>query len=123
MSYEKDPLWWILDKYPGGKFVSEYLGKKHLLCKTDRRDRFRTLLTFEQLDEIFGTFGLRFPDVVLVRSESDVRPKEYAWKTDMVDPMRAARLFAGGALHQALLSAAEDLRSGSQEVTRNVCTS
>lgn len=94
--YEQDALAWLLDEDTCDAFVATHLGKSHFLRKSDRRDRFQTLLTFEQLDEMFGTFGLRFADLRLARSESSVHPAEYCWKEDLVDPMRAARLFAEG---------------------------
>ena len=96
MSFEQDPLSWILGRCSHENFLSEYMGKKHLLCKSDHRDRFRELLTFERLDEILGTAGLRFPDLLIVRSQSTIGQEEYVWKDEMVDPMRAARLFAEG---------------------------
>jgi len=93
---EGDPLAWILGFDSSREFVDDVLNRQALHCEDPRRDRFKELLSTEALDSILGTFGLRRPDIRLVRFDRDVEASEYEWR-GLVDPLRVARLFTEGA--------------------------
>ncbi|MFN3185429.1 MAG: JmjC domain-containing protein [Nannocystaceae bacterium] len=56
-----------------------------------------TLLDLGTLDTILGTSAARFPDIRLVNHAREIRPEEYTWSDQRVDPLKAARLFTEGA--------------------------
>jgi ribosomal protein L16 Arg81 hydroxylase len=91
-----NPLGWLLETESTDSFLSEYLNERYLVAGRPDPDRFAQLLSVAELDEILGTYGLRFPDVRMVRSDQDVPHTEYVWKDNLIDPMRAARLFSEG---------------------------
>ena len=93
---EGDPLAWILGFDTSRDFVNDVLSRQALHCEDPREERFKELLSTEALDSILGTFGLRRPEIRLVRFDRDVGPSEYEWR-GLVDPIRVGRLFAEGA--------------------------
>lgn len=97
LDFEKDPLAWLVAPMDPGRFVSQHLEKKHLIAGEPDAARFRDLLSLEDLDVVLGQYGVRFPDVRLVRHEDDLPHQDYVYKDNLVDPMRVARLFAEGA--------------------------
>ena len=97
MEFGGDPLAWLLSIEDSGIFLSDYYSKLHFHAKNDNRDRFKDLLSFEELDHIVGTYGLKFPEIRLARSDQDVPLREYTYRGDIADPLRVARLFAEGA--------------------------
>ena len=117
-----NPLAWILGFDPSKlSFMERVLGKRALHCQDVRRDRFRGLLTSEVVDSVLGTFGLRAPQVRVVRADQEVDPSEYGWAgPGLVDPMRIGRLFAEGAtvIFNALHDRHEPLRRVCAALTR-----
>lgn len=94
---EHDPIAWVLGRPSSERFVQEQLGTTWLHARSDDRGRFADLLSLADLDEVLGRFGVRHPDIKLVRSDGAVPVSEYLWRDDMVDPARVARLFSEGA--------------------------
>jgi len=93
---EIDALAWILGIADSTEFVSEYRTKKYYHAKGEDRERFGQLLSRFDLDEILGTYGIRHPEIRLVRAEGEIPRSEYVWRDKMVDPAQVARLFATG---------------------------
>ena len=78
-------------------FFSHYFEQKHLLIKSDEPTRFSHLASFDQLDELLGTYGMYSPDIRVVQHDRKIDAEDYMWKKGMVDPPRVAQLFANGA--------------------------
>lgn len=97
LTFEADPLGWLTWPLERDHFLSEYLEKKWLVAGDRDADRFRDLLSITDLDRLLGEFGLRTPDIKLVKHEEDVPMTDYVYRDDLVDPMRVGRLFAEGA--------------------------
>ena len=114
---EEDVLGWILGLSDSTQFVSMYRGKRWYHAKCKDRDRFGELLSLGELDEVLGTYGVRHPDIRLVRADGEVPRSEYVWRDGMVDPAQAARLFAAGAT--VIFRALHDRHEG----TRLLCSS
>jgi len=92
-----NPLAWILGFDPAEmSFIEKVMGVRVLHCRDLREDRFRSLLSFESLDAVLGTFGLRAPQIRVVRLDSDIVQSDYC-RDALVDPAKVARLFADGA--------------------------
>lgn len=91
------PLAWILGFDPAEiSFHEDILGAQVLHCRALREDRFRSLLSSADLDTVLGTFGLRAPQLRVVRFDSEIVQSDYCLGA-LVDPARVARLFADGA--------------------------
>jgi len=91
------PLGWILGFDPAEvSFIERVLSARVLHCRDLRQDRFRSLLSLENLDTVLGTFGLRAPQLRVVRLDSDIGQSDYC-RDALVDPAKVARLFADGA--------------------------
>jgi ribosomal protein L16 Arg81 hydroxylase len=105
-----DAIAWILDLPDSAEFVSQYLGRRWYHAKSERRDRFADLLSFAQLDEVLGTYGIKVPTVRLVRADEEIPGSEYIWRDQMVDPAQAARLFSQGAT--VIFGALQDRHEG-----------
>ena len=97
MDFGGDPLGWLLGSDDSQSFLSTYYAKRHYLARNDQRGRFMDLLSFEELDHILGTYGLKFPEIRLARADQDVPLSEYTYRSNIADPLRIARLFAEGA--------------------------
>ena len=95
--FENDALSWLVAPVPVQTFRDEYLEKKWLVAGEPDPTRFLGLLSIEDLDRVLGQFGLRTPDIKLVRQEDDVPSSNYVYRDNLVDPMRVGRLFAEGA--------------------------
>ena len=78
-------------------FLSRHLEKSHVVTGRPDPLRFRELLSLADLDTVLGTFGVKHPDIRLVKHETDVAASEYTYGDNVIDPMRAARHFADGA--------------------------
>jgi ribosomal protein L16 Arg81 hydroxylase len=95
-SGESSVLEWFVDPLSSAQFLNEYFGRKYGIFKGPS-DRFKSTLSFNDLDEVFGTYGLRFPEVQVVRSDEDIPVDSYTTKNHLIDTVRAARLFHDGA--------------------------
>ena len=93
-------------------FISDVLGKRHLLCQDPDQHRFADLLSIDVLDSVLGRWGLKRPDIRLVQLDRDIPAREYEWRNELVDPTRVARLFSEGAtvVFSALQDRHEPLR-------------
>ncbi|WP_419858279.1 cupin domain-containing protein [Candidatus Palauibacter irciniicola] len=92
-----NPLAWILGFDPAEvSFLEKVMSARVLHCRDLREDRFRSLLSLESLDTVLGTFGLRAPQIRIVRLDSDIVQSDYC-RDALVDPAKVARLFADGA--------------------------
>ena len=107
-----DILAWLLQPVGINTFLSEYWEKKVLHCKSTQTGRFSKLLSLTRLDEITGTFGLRTPDIRLVKHKEDIPVSKYTFKDNRIDAMRVGRLFAEGAtiIYNALQDRDEPIR-------------
>ena len=118
-----DAIAWVLGLPDSKEFVSEYLGRRWLHARSDRRDRFADLLSLAELDEVLGKYGVRLPTIRLVRADEDLPASEYVWRDNMVDPAQAARLFSQGAtvIFGSLHDRHEGMRRLCAAVTEQVC--
>ena len=119
---ESDPVGWILGVADSTDFVDRHLGSSWHHATCDDRDRFAQLLSLTELDEILGTYGIRHPDIKLVKLEEEIPRSEYLWRDDLVDPLQVGRLFAAGAtvIFGALHDRHEGLRRLCSATTRQV---
>lgn len=92
-----DPLGWLLEPESPTSFEENCYGQRPWLCRSSDRERFSSLLSLDDVDEILGRYALPFPEIRVVRSDQDIPKTDYIWKNEVVDPMRAGRLFAEGA--------------------------
>ena len=90
-----DPLGWLVAPMARDEFLNGVMGRRHEVFRGPD-DRFQSLLSLAELDQIFGSYGVRHPDIKLVAAERDVHASEYTWRDGLIDPMRAGRLFAEG---------------------------
>ena len=119
---EDDPVAWILGRESSATFVAEELGRQWVHARSDEPDRFASLLTLADLDEVLGRYGVRHPSIKLVRSDGSVPTSEYLWRDRMVDPGRVAQLFTEGAtvIFGALHDRHEPARTLCSAVARQV---
>lgn len=110
---------WLLDPLPPGEFEATYYQRRICVIRRQAPDYYRRLLSLDDLDLVLGTHTARHPEINVVRRDRDVPTSEYVDSVGIVDPLRAARLFADGAtlifsqLHQRVPSLARlctDLR-------------
>jgi ribosomal protein L16 Arg81 hydroxylase len=78
-------------------FFANFHENKHVHLKVGEAERFSDLLSFEQLDEIVGVYGLATPDIRVVNSDKDICSSDYTWKNNLVDPVKVAAHYANGA--------------------------
>ncbi len=97
MQFGNDPISWLFAPESSEIFLKEYFNKKHFICHNEDRRRFAELLSFQELDEILGAYGLKFPEIRLAQLDKDVPPVEYTTGKDRIDPLKVARLFSAGA--------------------------
>ncbi len=78
-------------------FERDYLGRQVLVVKRASPDYHVDLLSLEQVDVVLGTHALRPPDINVVQSGRELRSTDFLSPAGVLDPLRAARLFAEGA--------------------------
>lgn len=89
-------LEWFVAPLTTEQFLSDYFGQ-NIFVSAGASDRFKSTLSLEDLDEVLGTYGLRFPEIQAVLSDEDIPVDSYTLRNRLVDPMRIARLFREGA--------------------------
>ena len=94
---EQDALGWLISPLEAESFFSQYLEKTYVVTGEPDTSRFRDLLSLADLDAVIGGYGVKHPNIRLVRHEEDVPARDYVFGDSVIDPMRAARLFAEGA--------------------------
>jgi ribosomal protein L16 Arg81 hydroxylase len=77
-------------------FFDNFHERKHVQLKVGDSGRFSDLVSFEELDEIVGVYGLATPDIRVVNADQDICSSEYTWKRNLVDPAKVAALYANG---------------------------
>ena len=92
-----EALRFILGSESHVRFLSDVLGRRYLHCRTDEPRRFDELLSFDALDSVLGSYGLRSGDIRLVQLDREIKASDYGWRGGLVDPLRVARLFSEGA--------------------------
>jgi hypothetical protein len=92
-----DPLGWLLRPLTAGDFERRYYQQRFCVIHRDAPGYYRDLLSVGDLDRVLGTHGIRHPDLQIVRFEEEIPASEYTSGEEVVDPLRAAKLFADGA--------------------------
>jgi bifunctional lysine-specific demethylase and histidyl-hydroxylase MINA len=88
---------WLLDPLSTAEFERTFYQKKVLVVPRQAPRYYSELLSVEELDRVLGTHASRFPDLSIVQTGRDIPSSQYTEGDHVVDPVRAARLFAEGA--------------------------
>jgi hypothetical protein len=88
---------WLLRPMAADDFEHRYYQQRFCLVHRDVPGYYRDLLSVADLDQVLGSHAIRHPDLQIVRFEEEIPLSEYASGEGVVDPLRAAKLFADGA--------------------------
>jgi ribosomal protein L16 Arg81 hydroxylase len=92
---------WLLDPVSPDTFFKDYYEKQPLLIEGGDPDKFRGVLSIEEIDRYLATGSPCFPDVFLVDAARDLRPDQYSFPNGSpagrLDLPRAYQLFQSGA--------------------------
>jgi ribosomal protein L16 Arg81 hydroxylase len=92
---------WLIDPVSPDTFFKDYYEKKPLLIEGEDPDKFKSVLTLEEIDSYLATSTPCYPDVFLVDAARDLAPEQYSFQNSnpagRIDLPRAYQLFQSGA--------------------------
>jgi ribosomal protein L16 Arg81 hydroxylase len=92
---------WLIDPVSSDTFFKDYYEKKPLLIEGSDPDKFKSVLTLEEIDQYLATSSPCHPDVFLVDAARDLTPEQYSFPNGnpagRIDLPRAYQLFQSGA--------------------------
>src|SRR5215475_6647980 len=94
---ESDTFAWLVHPLDPGEFEREYYEKKVCVVNRATGSYHQDLLCLADLDRVLGTHLIRHPDLNIVQVDRTLAATDYADREGIVDPVRAARLYAEGA--------------------------
>src|SRR5262245_7492384 len=92
---------WLIDPVSPDTFFKDYYEKKPLLIEGQDAEKFKGVLTLEEIDHYLATSTPCYPDVFLVDAARDLAPEQYSFQNGnpagRIDLQRAYQLFQSGA--------------------------
>jgi ribosomal protein L16 Arg81 hydroxylase len=92
---------WLLDPVSADTFLKDYYEKQPLLIEGGDPDKFKSVLTIEEIDRYLSTSSPCYPDIFLVDAARDLRVEQYAFPNGSppgrLDLPRVYELFQSGA--------------------------
>jgi ribosomal protein L16 Arg81 hydroxylase len=87
---------WAIAPLPPETFLSEHYERRHLVIHRDDPTYYRDLLSLEDIDSVLSSQVLPVEELQLVARGRPAPAEDYALESGLVDPVRAAQLFAQG---------------------------
>lgn len=94
---ERDWYAWLIDPLPTAEFERDYYEQRLIHIQRKTSPYYDELLSVADLDTVLGTHSAKYPDISLVRGDSDVSRGDYANSAGRIQPLEVARLFDNGA--------------------------
>ena len=94
---ERDWYAWLIDPLPTAEFERDYYEQRLIHVQRKASPYYDELLCVADLDNVLGTHSAKYPDISLVRGDSDVSRSEYTSGAGRIQPLDVARLFDDGA--------------------------
>lgn len=94
---ERDWYAWLIDPLPTAEFERDYYEQRLIHIQRKTSPYYDELLSVADLDTVLGTHSAKYPDISLVRGDSDVSRGDYANSAGRIQPLEVARLFDDGA--------------------------
>lgn len=94
---ERDWYAWLIDPLPTAEFERDYYEQRLIHIQRKTSPYYDELLSVADLDNVLGTHSAKYPDISLVRGDSDVARGDYANGAGRIQPLEVARLFDDGA--------------------------
>ena len=88
---------YLLAPCPMERFVDEVFERAPLIVRREEPDRYAGLLSIADIDRLVAGIEMRGDSLQLVRSKPKIAPRDYVLTSGIVDPIRVADLYAGGA--------------------------
>jgi len=89
-------LEWLLQPIVLADFFDRYWERAPLIVRHHAPDYFQSVFSFGEIDRIISTLDLRFPEVKLVNSSTDVASEQYVLPRNKIDRTRLCQLFEDG---------------------------
>lgn len=94
---ERDWYAWLIDPLPTAEFERDYYEQRLAHIQRETSPYYDELLSVADLDTVLGTHSVKYPDISLVRGDSDVSRADYTSGAGRIQPLDVARLFDDGA--------------------------
>lgn len=94
---ERDWYAWLIDPLPTAEFERDYYEQRLAHIQRETSPYYDELLSVADLDNVLGTHSAKYPDISLVRGDSDVSRGDYTNGAGRIQPLDVARLFGDGA--------------------------
>jgi ribosomal protein L16 Arg81 hydroxylase len=88
---------YLLAPCPVERFVDEVFETAPLIVRRNEPGRYGDLLSIADIDRLVASVEMRGDGLQLVRSKPKIAPRDYVLSSGIVDPIRLADLYAGGA--------------------------
>ncbi len=91
-----DTFAWLLHPLSARTFEADYFESKVCVVRRQSGRYYEHLTSLSDLDLLLSTRSARHPDVTVVNASQEIAMSEFADDLGVLDPVRAARLFAAG---------------------------
>lgn len=88
---------YLLAPCPVARFIDEVYEHTPLIVRRDEPGRYGDLLSIADIDRLVAGVEMRGDGLQLVRAKPKIVPRDYTLSNGIVDPIRVADLYAGGA--------------------------
>ena len=92
-----DAIAYLIAPCPVAQFTDEVYERTPLIIRREEPDRYHDLLSIDAIDRLVANVEMRGDNLQVVRAEPKIAPRDYTLTNGIVDPIRIADFFAGGA--------------------------